>query len=477
MNKLSSVLLWSCLCFTTSFAMAADVRPVDSTIDVPDPTIQIGGATLFYGIHVGSQAATHMQLKNASGSIICFIYDTPAHSAPVIERCPFGTYTEQLFDINWMQIAPNLAVEVGASNPPVAEVLHRNTNSRFTQFQNVASQDLNIDALTDEIGIEIDSINSDPNHPYDGGPTFLTGALGDGNFRATCQWSHFSYDDPIVFPGQPGAAHLHMFYGNTETNAFTTTDSLVNSGGGTCNGFELNRSAYWSPALTDGAGNAALPYQIMLYYKTKKITDDDGNILHQASDVQQMPQGLKLIAGNTTTSSFEVTQHLFWSCGANGERVSDSKTNMIPNCGSEPINASIYFPQCWDGVNLEPVNDVSHVAQVNVWEDCPANYPHRLPQLGILLYWPAQPTNGWFLSSDHHHSMRTGEQMIPGGTLHADWIGGWNNDTQDLWLINCLRAEKNCTLGQTATPRTLKRLNGNQSDNYMGPYFLPIPAM
>ena len=26
----------------------------------------------------------------------------------------------------------------------------------------------------------------------------------------------------------------------------------MNSGGATCNGFELNRSAYWSPALLDG---------------------------------------------------------------------------------------------------------------------------------------------------------------------------------------------------------------------------------
>ena len=68
-----------------------------------------------------------------------------------------------------------------------------------------------------------------------------------GFFRVTCEVSHFAYDDPIVFPGQPGAAHLHMFFGNTEANAYSTFDSLLNTGTSTCNGQDLNRTAYWVP--------------------------------------------------------------------------------------------------------------------------------------------------------------------------------------------------------------------------------------
>lgn len=36
-----------------------------------------------------------------------------------------------------------------------------------------------------------------------------------GIFRINCDFAHSSYDDPIVYPGQNDAAHLHRFYGNT----------------------------------------------------------------------------------------------------------------------------------------------------------------------------------------------------------------------------------------------------------------------
>jgi hypothetical protein len=30
-----------------------------------------------------------------------------------------------------------------------------------------------------------------------------------GNFRVVCHYSHMNYDDAIVYPNQPGAAHMH----------------------------------------------------------------------------------------------------------------------------------------------------------------------------------------------------------------------------------------------------------------------------
>ncbi|MGH1494118.1 MAG: hypothetical protein ACRBK7_32785, partial [Acidimicrobiales bacterium] len=97
-----------------------------------------------------------------------------------------------------------------------------NTDSRFSQYASVPSNQLSLQALTQPISV--------PDN----------GSVGDGQFRAACQYSHFAYDDPIIYPGQVGRSHLHMFFGNTKTNAHSTTDSIVNSGGGSCNGFELN---------------------------------------------------------------------------------------------------------------------------------------------------------------------------------------------------------------------------------------------
>ena len=52
-------------------------------------------------------------------------------------------------------------------------------------------------------------------------------------FLVECLYSHAAADDPIVYPGQPGHSHLHMFFGNTEVDAFTTVESLRN-GDTTC---------------------------------------------------------------------------------------------------------------------------------------------------------------------------------------------------------------------------------------------------
>ena len=43
-----------------------------------------------------------------------------------------------------------------------------------------------------------------------------------GAFRTYCAQSHMLADDPIVAPGQPGAAHLHTFFGNTGAGASST---------------------------------------------------------------------------------------------------------------------------------------------------------------------------------------------------------------------------------------------------------------
>src|SRR3954454_23956536 len=51
------------------------------------------------------------------------------------------------------------------------------------------------------------------------------GALLDvqrGVFATICDYSHQAPDDPIVKPNQPGASHLHQFFGNATTDAAST---------------------------------------------------------------------------------------------------------------------------------------------------------------------------------------------------------------------------------------------------------------
>ena len=93
-----------------------------------------------------------------------------------------------------------------------------------------------------------------------------------GAFRFICQAAQLLYDDPIVYPGQPGKSHLHQFYGNTGANAYSTYRSLRTSGDSTCMGI-LNRSGYWMPAMLDGKGNVVRPGGVSIYYKRRPVSD------------------------------------------------------------------------------------------------------------------------------------------------------------------------------------------------------------
>ncbi len=317
----------------------------------------------------------------------------------------------------------------------------RNRHDKFSRFSTVPSDELNIGALTEPA------------------PQPDNGGSPEGQFRLACEYSHFNYDDPIIYPGQPDKSHFHMFFGNTETDAFTTEDELINSGGGTCQGYELNRSAYWVPALLDGKGNAVVPYQIIIYYKTKS-----------PQSVIAMPQGLQMIGGNDLSNSFEAGNELHWSCGDSGNKY--NVTNRIPDCGGDVINASVQFPNCWDGVNLsKPAPDyTSHLTYVNESQPCPSSHPQRLPQISFLIYWRGvDSVDGWYLSSDNLDA----SDAVPGGSLHADWWGAWNDEAIELWTFNCLRASRNCSYGQTGTSRQLASLS--KLEEYEGPNYIPIP--
>ncbi len=336
--------------------------------------------------------------------------------------------------------APAPGQEAKASELHPAFESMRNVEAKFTRFVDVPSDQLDVNALMEPA------------------PAPDNGASPEGQFRLSCEYSHFSYDDPIIYPGEPGKSHLHMFFGNTETNAYTTLDSLVNSGGGTCQGFELNRSAYWVPALLDGKGNAVVPYSIIIYYKTK-----------DTASVIPMPQGLEMIGGNDLHETFQTSDQLHWSCGDSGNKY--NMTNRIPDCGGDTINASVQFPNCWDGVNLGggPPDYNAHLTWVGEQSSCPASHPQRLPQISFLIYWPGTDSiEGWHLSSDRLDNFNA----APGGSLHADWWGGWNDPTIELWTNNCLRASRNCSLGQTGTP--MKLANTSKLERYDGPTFIPV---
>ena len=143
--------------------------------------------------------------------------------------------------------------------------------------------------------------------PARGSSTFDVGGTGQwpyqtpgetsGAFRTRCDMSHFNRDDSLVYPGQVGRAHLHMYFGNTGSTANSTPESIRTTGNSTCRGGIANRSTYWVPAVIDTAsGNVMRMMYADVYYKT-------GYLGVRNEDVKPIPQGLRMIAGDMTRST------------------------------------------------------------------------------------------------------------------------------------------------------------------------------
>lgn len=313
-----------------------------------------------------------------------------------------------------------------------------------------------------------------------------TGPGGQGQFRIFCTPSHYGYDDPIIFPGEPGAAHLHMFWGNTEANADTVFNGnpgdnndphdIMNNGGSTCQGGALNRSAYWMPAMLSGPAGTGRqivrPETILLYYKSNR-----------PHEVQPLPPGVQLLAGNinpggSTNPSFSDTTSngpgITWGCynPATGLQIA-SVTTIPTDCtaqGFPTVQATIQFPQCLatsDGtITGDPIltstDFISHTVRVNPNFACPSTHPYRVPQISYLVRWIDDPAtvSAWRLSSDQDHM--TANPPFPGGSLHGDWLGGWNDDAIQAWIDGCFDPDTN-PVGGLFTNQGINNFGGPQN--------------
>jgi hypothetical protein len=262
---------------------------------------------------------------------------------------------------------------------------------------------------------------------------------GQGSFRTTCSLATYRFDDPIVYPGQSGASHLHMFFGNTAITAMSTPTSIAGSGNSTCRGGSLNRSAYWIPALFDTrTGEAVPPDEATVYYKT-------GYNMPPAS-IQNVPDGLRMIAGNKSATSAQ--PWIEWVC----------QKSYIVNTGAIPttcpvgdaVRLIVTFPQCWDGKNLDSPDHQSHMAYP-IYRNppqssgCPSTHPIALPAITEHFDFPVTRAGDaayWRLSSDMYSlSMRGGY------SAHADWMNGWDKATINTIVSQCLRGAKDCGVG------------------------------
>jgi hypothetical protein len=262
-------------------------------------------------------------------------------------------------------------------------------------------------------------------------------ADGTGSFRDICEFSHMKSDDPLVYPNQSGASHLHTFFGNTSADAYSTAKSISTTGASSCNGGTMNRSAYWVPTLIDTSNGTPLAPQATFYYKTGY-----NGIL--PSEIKPLPDGLRMIAGNPKANSNDTASaSANWSCENIPSGIkAPAPSKGIPNCpvGSQ-IRMNLSFPQCWDGVNLDSPDHRSHMSYT-VSEKCPTTHPVAISEISFHIVYQVKIANApllWRLSSDNY----AGD--LPGGfSNHGDWMNGWKSEFMNAFVKGCNQAARDC---------------------------------
>lgn len=245
------------------------------------------------------------------------------------------------------------------------------------------------------------------------------------SFVVRCASSHLRADDPIVFPGRPGASHRHEFFGARGVHAGSTAAQL-RAAPTTC-AHRDDTASYWAPSLeVDGR---LVRGELHAYYERA------GKARAAAP-----PQGLRVIAGDMHASSPQSMRVTAWTCVG---RTSGRDARTPPRCRSgERLAARIRFPDCWNGRQLDSPNHRAHLARS--WKgSCPPTHPVGIMRLVMLVSWDVRPRTP--------AAITLGDGALGPTGMHADFWNTWRQPALVDLRWQCIEVARSC--GEVRTAR------------------------
>ncbi|KAF9522714.1 hypothetical protein CPB83DRAFT_726117, partial [Crepidotus variabilis] len=249
--------------------------------------------------------------------------------------------------------------------------------------------------------------------------------------------------DPIVSPNAV-SGHVHTVFGGSNFGSNVTTEKLQQS---TCTSTAVNEdfSNYWAPKL-------------YFQWKNGSFSDVSGNgvIYYFFSDTpgatKPFPDNFRMISGDPTKRSFDPNdagqKAVLYNCiQSNGQPNSDSTDLPAKEC-SFSLRSQLFFPNCWDGKNLDSTNHKSHVAfpkiettsmPPNSGQKCEdPNFPVVLPQVLLEIWWEVSP---WYahkteaMNPDQPFVYAYGDPTGFGN--HGDFYNGWKEGVLQKAVDGC----------------------------------------
>ncbi|KAF1836477.1 hypothetical protein BDW02DRAFT_567068 [Decorospora gaudefroyi] len=214
--------------------------------------------------------------------------------------------------------------------------------------------------------------------------------------------------DPLVNPGSIPSPHLHQIVGG---NSFTasmdpSTHDLVTESTCTSCTFSEDFSNYWTAVLYFRARNGT--YKRVPQFVSEFLTGNAGITVYYIPDTENLVNttafrpGFRMLAGDAAASTPVVgarkTCHRCMPETGDFGSLScappdDKALPKTPCLGG--IRSTVTFPTCWDGVNLDSPDHMSHVAyatgaaetDVGPTGTCPESHPVVIPQVMYEVMW------------------------------------------------------------------------------------------
>lgn len=243
-------------------------------------------------------------------------------------------------------------------------------------------------------------------------------AVGGGVISVGCRLSHTNHDDPIVFPGQIGAAHQHGFAGSMTTDANSTYASMTASTS-SCP-IAADTAGYWFPLIVNPDGTVLRPSRVNVYYRSPPGTS-----------VRAFPADLRIIAGGDTKNPPRpnaVQRSLSYSCVDTGPFF-----DHPISCPDPGTITHIHFPNCLLAGATDSDDHRSHM--VYGGKTCPTGYD-AVPKVSFHIRYKGVK-DGATLTSDQAFD-------APGQSLHADFWNTWDQDALEFLVQRCLNEDRDC---------------------------------